>query len=645
MIKKYIIQILLLICLIASIYYLNKPVENFSIDKQQYEPVDNLCPEPLIPVKKWPFLKKWLINPFDINADRYEYVDGKLKSIDIDNCIKYPPPPESVYGSQYDRLITDKSLIFTGLKSEALDATNIPRIISKYVYPYVPENGDILLVNPNTKPWDRHPINSIPRNLKPKYDNVFYYELDNDLYMNSFYETFRMPCCTIPDKYIDNSSNWSSILEANQSSDITEAGYNVFIKYIHDALNTSEYFILKEDPKYTKKIQVVHDIFVNYKKHSVEPYTILLHCEVLLYRENKYNGKHIAIRGVVSNNAHNPLITYPSVNSSSPSTNISSPTRSPIAAGIKELFTSFSPANKGPAPSPAKKGPAPSSSVRGPAPSPAKKGPSPSSSVRGPAPSSSVRGPAPSSSVRGPTPSSSVRGRAFSPSTKGHVSSPGAKGPISSPGAKGPASSPGAAGQTSLSDNSETISQCDQNAVQFSQQSSDGKWTFYIIEAELVGDVPEDMILLFPVVPSTKYDVNQLNVGNSENYASDYAGILPNTSNGLIYNGFGDIDTNSTLEIEKIHLQNYVSNQNKITQTTNKLLQLSPKQGELYLRQIDPDTRNAALSALPSSVSSLILLSMDSNTQKESLQGMDQTKAIAALYLITNPTQMPNIIN
>ena len=235
------------------------------------------------------------------------------------------------------------------------------------------------------------------------------------------------------------------------------------------------------------------------------------------------------------------------------------------------------------------------------------------------------------------SPSRSQMTPAFSPSRsqKTPASSPG----INSygPGVNGNLSS------TSLNYN-EDMSQCDQNAVQFSQQSSDGKWTFYIIEAELVGDVPEDMILLFPVVPITKYDVNQLNVGNSENFASDYAGILPNTSNGLIYNGFGDIDTNSTLEIEKTHLQNYISNQSKITQATNKLLQLSPKQGELYLRQLDPATRNSALSALPSSVSSLILLSMDSNTQKESLQGMDQSKAVAALYLITNPTQMPNNI-
>ena len=614
MIKKYIIQILLLICLIASIYYFNKPVENFSIDKQQYEPVDNLCPEPLIPVKRWPFLKKWFINPFDENADIYEHVDRKLKSIDIDNCTKYPPPPESVYGSQYDGLITDKSLIFTGLKSEALDATNIPRVISKYVYPYVPENGDILLVNPNTKPWDRHPINSIPRNLKPKYDNVFYYELDNDLYMNSFYETFRIPCCTIPDKYIDDSSNWTSILEANQSSDITEAGYNAFIKYMQDSLNTSEYFILKEDPKYTKKIQVVHDIFVNYKKHSIESYTILLHCEVLLYRENKYNGKHIAIRVVVSNNAHNPLITYPNVSTSSPSIN------SPFSPGRSQMTPVFSPSRSQMTPAFS-----PSRSQMTPAFSPSRSQMTPAFS-----PSRSQMTPAFSPSRSQMTP-------AFSPSRsqKTPASSPG----INSygPGVNGNLSS------TSLNYN-EDMSQCDQNAVQFSQQSSDGKWTFYIIEAELVGDVPEDMILLFPVVPITKYDVNQLNVGNSENFASDYAGILPNTSNGLIYNGFGDIDTNSTLEIEKTHLQNYISNQSKITQATNKLLQLSPKQGELYLRQLDPATRNSALSALPSSVSSLILLSMDSNTQKESLQGMDQSKAVAALYLITNPTQMPNNI-
>jgi hypothetical protein len=153
------------------------------------------------------------------------------------------------------------------------------------------------------------------------------------------------------------------------------------------------------------------------------------------------------------------------------------------------------------------------------------------------------------------------------------------------------------------------------------------------------------MILLFPVIPKTPYDISELNVETNENYAIDYAGILPSTSTGLVYNGFGDIDSNTTLEIEKAHLQNYIDRQSQITQLVNKLSQMTPKEANITLLQVDPDTRNSAFSILPSNIAAQILLTMDSDIQKETLQGMNQNKAIEALYLITHPSQMPNVIN
>ena len=381
MIKKYknIIKITILIGIIYIIYYLHQDTTEKFITQ------DN-------------------IQPYDTSFNEFEKISPapEIKvSIQKTNECELPPkklPPKFIYGSQYDDIVSsDPKVVFSGLKSELLDATHIPRVISKYVYPYIPQNYDIPLNNPDDKPWNHHVIiNSIPRNLKPKYDNVFYYELDNDIYMNAFNKTFNIPC-DINIKF--KSNNWSDIYDATSVNKSILNGYNAFINYIKTTLNNSQFMLLKEDPQNKKPIQIVHDILINFRIHKTDKNSILLHIEVLLYRENKYNGKHIGIKCVINS------IT-------------------PLSESLNTLTTSTQPIS-------------PSQSTLNPSSAPSRISPSPTQSTISPSPS------------------------------------------------------------LNTIDNSST-----QNY----------NWKFYILEAELIGDVPEDMIAIFPVTPISETSKPQLNM-------------------------------------------------------------------------------------------------------------------------------------
>ena len=554
------------------------------------------------------------IEGFDTDYNnQYKNIDYSYDSSKITLNPNYPPPPQFEYASQYDYLINDIRVKFVGLKSDALDATDIPRVISKYVYPYVPENGYIPLKNKDDKPWNRHPINSIKRDLKPKYDNVYYYELENDIYMNAFYDTFKPKDCLIS-KY-DN-LNWSDIIEANTATPAIEIAYNQLIQYIQNTLNTTTNFVLKEDPKYVKKIQVVHDIFKNYRNHNTESYTFLFHIEILLYRENKYNGKHIGLRCIVSNKNIKNLNISPSANNTSNAliggNNIERLTPSPGPSVIydtsgNQISNTFSPTNNSPAP--ISISPAPINN----SPAPINNSPSPISNS--PASISTI-------SLTANTPSQFPQASSYNLL------------PITSQ-------------IQALLSTSNSIYNVLNNTISIQTIPIDPSWTFIIMEAELIGDVPEDMIALYPVVTTDPYSINQLIVNNTNDYANNYADILPNTANGQVYNGFGIITSDTTDELVKQHLLNYIHVDTNNERFINNLLKMTPKQAELVLRQVSQDVKNTVLSNsnMPADFATHILLNMDSDTQINTIQGMKKDKALQCLYLINNPSKLSNSNN
>jgi hypothetical protein len=650
MFKKSIITFILIIGIISIIYYSNLPLQE-SFSNQEYASIADEEAKSLIPIKKMPYNpKNYTVKPDDTSdlQDKNSLNQNRSilersspgstpglvpESAPFGNSPDCPPfPPKYIYASQYDNLVSsgDPRVIFSGLKSEVLDATYIPRVISKDVFPYIPSNRIISLTNKGDMPWNRHPINSLQRNLKPKYDNVFYYELDNDLYINAFNKTFQNSC-NFDDRF--SNDKWSDIYEAYTSTPYILDSYNALIQYIEMMINNSEYLVLKETTKTFKKIQIVHDIFINYRRHLIEPYTCLLHIEVLLYREGKYNGKHIGIKCAISNNNLYPIEdnshTSAPGGSSAPSGNPSSspapsgnPSSSPAPSGnpssspapsknnlIEHFINSPAPSIRSPSPAPSRRGPSPAPSIRSPSPAPSRRGPSPAPSRRGSSPAPSRRGPSPAPSRRGPSP---APGSSILDTWR-----------FGSKLMQSPSIGPSQSGQTT-------------NSILVNSDNPDvPPVTFYIIESELIGDVPDDMIALYPFVANDKNNIEQLNI-SADVPQPNYAGILPPTANGKIYSGFADNDSEATAASIKNHLQNYIDLSKKTTDYITQIKNMLPEQAVIVLSQVSSDIRKSVLSTISSDIAAKILLLMDSDTQKQVIFEMDSTAAKNALYLMIN---------
>ena len=559
---KNLIKFFILITIIYIIYYNYSNTEEFEI-KPDVEPYD-----------------KNSITDFSEISPAPEIIKSNQNTKD---SICLPPPkklpPKFVYASQFDDIVSGYSkVVFSGMKNELVDATYIPRVVSKYVYPYIPQNYDISLENINDKPWNHHTIiSSIPRNLKPKYDNVFYYELDNDVYMEAFNKTFNIPCDTYNNFKPDN---WSDIYDATSVNKSILNGYNAFINYIKTTLNNSQFMLLKEDPQNKKPIQIVHDILINFRIHKTDKNSVLLHIEVLLYRENKYNGKHIGIKCVI--NSTTPL---------SESLNTLTTSTQPISPAQSTLNPSSAPSRTSPSLS---YGQSPTLS-----PAPSRTNLSPSS------------GPSPTQSTISPSPSS---------------------GPSSTQSTISPSPSSGPSPIQSTISPSPSLNTIDNSSTQ------NYNWKFYILETELIGDVPEDMIAIFPVTPISETRKPQLNM-TRDDIEKQYAGILQTTASGKVFTGFGDINTQTMPEIKQ-HIQNYINFSQKNIDYTKQISKMTPEQAVDILNKTNAALRHDVLSTVPSQFAAKVLLLMEPEVQKQALFEMDKQPSLNALYYILNPSKL-----
>jgi hypothetical protein len=608
MIFKYknILKLLIILGIIALIYY-NYTIETFSIDANdeyyKYEAPVGSSPthERMIKTK---------VNKVDKKINIVNKIRKLLKPTFIDETCALPTiklTPKEVFASQYDDIVSgDKSVVFSGLRSEVLEGLLTPRIVSNYVYPYFPHNYDISLNNPDNKPWNRHPINSIPRNLKPKYDNVYYYELDNDVYMNTFKNIFQIPCTANNDF---KSANWSDIIDPEKSTELILTGYFSLISYIIHMLNNSPDILLKEDPNNKKPIQIIHDIFVNFRKHKTDNSKLLYHIEVLLYRENKYNGKHIVIKAEASQKQVANIPWSSDDSSNGPSDDSSSNNTYKLLNqttnnlyGRQYTSPSYlnnqyqSPAGPSPAgPSPA--GPSPAG------PSPA--GPSPA----GPSPA----GPSPA----GPSPSPTTIIEQFANSSS--------------------STSPSSTFQNlSAIQNKWQLNDFDSNDIK-KYNNTDG-WTFNILEAEFIGDVPDDMISIYPIIPLSYTNTKELSV-SKDLMPSDYAGILPTVAVDQVFTGFANISGQETLQSEKDHLQKYIDESNTKAAYIDAIIHMTADKSAQILISADADLRREVLLSVSTDIASKILLQLDKNTQLSILSDLppEVAKQIVAI-MITKQT-------
>jgi hypothetical protein len=235
---------------------------------------------------------------------------------------------------------------------------------------------------------------------------------------------------------------------------------------------------------------------------------------------------------------------------------------------------------------------------------------SPAPSIGGPSPAPSIGGPSPApgpSPALGPSPGSSILDTLR----------------LGSKLMQSPSIGPSQSGQTT-------------NSILVNSDNPDvPPVTFYIIESELIGDVPDDMIALYPFVANDKNNIEQLNI-SADVPQPNYAGILPPTANGKIYSGFADNDSEATAASIKNHLQNYIDLSKKITDYITQIKNMLPEQAVIVLSQVSSDIRKNVLSTISSDIAAKILLLMESDTQKQALFEMDSSAAKNALYLMIN---------
>lgn len=189
---------------------------------------------------------------------------------------------------------------------------------------FVPDgyNATLQYVNKGDEPWDRHPLyGSLPLNHNVKYDKTFYYELDNEAYQIALNKTFDItknyekfkdltPICDAPyskefDKTndisidINNDDIWDGPYNPTDADPSWKKGYDTFYKTFLDKLNESSYFCLPGETKQKTKIQIVHDRWRRFYINKKNTNKIKIQVEAVLYRESKYQGKHIWIESIL----------------------------------------------------------------------------------------------------------------------------------------------------------------------------------------------------------------------------------------------------------------------------------------------------------------------------------------------------------
>jgi hypothetical protein len=160
----------------------------------------------------------------------------------------------------------------------------------------VAANEDESYVNRGDEPWERHPIHSVAVDLPTKFDTAYYYELDNAEYDIALKKTFQYPCKKGSE--ILNDANWK-LLDSSQLSEVRTA-YNSLLAYLENTLNASKHMELPSDNPYKRpKIQIVHDVLTQVKRHVATVFKYLIEMEIVIYREAKFNAKHVRITAIV----------------------------------------------------------------------------------------------------------------------------------------------------------------------------------------------------------------------------------------------------------------------------------------------------------------------------------------------------------
>lgn len=168
------------------------------------------------------------------------------------------------------------------------------------VIPPVAANQPLEDRNEGERPWEHHVLHeTVPVELDVKqssttghYRKAYNYEMTNLDYENALKRVFSRPCNL--DKKYGKPQFWT-VIPFNSSGGIRLSKvYNNVVAHIAKRINGSKLFNLEgeENGKRTN-IQVVHDRLIRVYKHNTVRGAYRMDIELLLYREAKFQGKHV----------------------------------------------------------------------------------------------------------------------------------------------------------------------------------------------------------------------------------------------------------------------------------------------------------------------------------------------------------------
>jgi hypothetical protein len=178
---------------------------------------------------------------------------------------------------------------------------------------YKPYNIRLMYENTGEYPWNRHSINSsIPYdvNVKKEAVNVYYYEFDNNTFNNKLKEVFKSKCEELI--IAVEGSKWNAwrnpkILRDTAEKNKLKSYYDTIFKFVVKKLQSNIMDLPSEDKK--QKMQVVHDIMLRYRTHSIYPSYYMFDIDMILYRAGKFQGKHVKLVAITNGSEINVILT------------------------------------------------------------------------------------------------------------------------------------------------------------------------------------------------------------------------------------------------------------------------------------------------------------------------------------------------
>lgn len=215
----------------------------------------------------------------------------------------------------YQYLTIDKEVATATVALATVEKFNQNTGVIDYNNPskYKPYNIRLMYENTGEYPWNRHSINSsIPYdvNVKKEAVNVYYYEFDNNTFNNKLKEVFKSKCEELI--IAVEGSKWNAwrnpkILRDTAEKNKLKSYYDTIFKFVVEKLQSKIMDLPSEDKK--QKMQVVHDIMLRYRTHSIYPSYYMFDIDMILYRAGKFQGKHVKLVAITNGSVINVILT------------------------------------------------------------------------------------------------------------------------------------------------------------------------------------------------------------------------------------------------------------------------------------------------------------------------------------------------